>query len=53
MNYTEIKFCQIDKPESHSFQLDFWNEIDGIITYSNIKKYNHCLLCLIQKLKFY
>ena len=29
MTYTEIKFCQIDKPESHSFQLDFWNEIDG------------------------
>ena len=39
MTYTEIKFCQIDKPESHSFQLDFWNEIDGIITYSNIQKY--------------
>lgn len=39
MTYTEIKFCQIDKSESHSFQLDFWNEIDGTITYSNIQKY--------------
>ena len=39
MTYTEIKFCQIDNPESHSFQLDFWNEIDGTITYSNIQKY--------------
>ena len=41
MIYTEIKFCQIDKPESHSFHLDFWNEIDGIITYSNIEKYTN------------